>query len=59
MDAQKSRLLRHQQTRRRFLGGAAALGAGAAGLTTLSSGVAVPARAQDSVEISMWAGAAR
>jgi multiple sugar transport system substrate-binding protein len=52
MDSRNSRLLRHQQTRRHFLGGAAALGAGA-GFTSLASGIAVPARAQDNVEISM------
>jgi multiple sugar transport system substrate-binding protein len=41
--------LRRQQTRRQFLGGAAALGAGAAGLTSLAG----PARAQDVTQISM------
>jgi multiple sugar transport system substrate-binding protein len=49
MDSRKSPLLRHQQTRRQFLGGAAALGAGAAGFSINSNG----ASAQDTTEISM------
>jgi multiple sugar transport system substrate-binding protein len=53
MDTHASRLLRHRQTRRAFLGGAAGLGVGAAGLATLSHGLVAPAYAQDSVQISM------
>ena len=49
MDSRNSRLLRHQQTRRQILGGAAALGAGTAGFSVRPGGVS----AQEPVEISM------
>jgi multiple sugar transport system substrate-binding protein len=49
MHTDASRLMRHRHTRRSLLGGAAALGAGAAGFRIRPEG----ARAQDATEISM------
>ena len=53
MDRKYSRLMNHQHSRRIFIGGAAALGAGAAGLAATPGAMVRPANAQDSVEISM------
>src|SRR5215207_1751863 len=49
METHAAQLIRHRQTRRRFLGGAAAIGAGAAGFRLGPGNTA----AQDQVEISM------